>query len=1441
MKEIFSCFSLSSIRKFLSTLALLLSLGIGSVFGTDLTTNDLDFGTPAITETFEDVTAVQTRGNTSTVTDVTTYTTYGVFTSGYIGKAASIGYDVSAAESPMTSKFLKVIATTKGAGMCFSSTFATKGAFSFTIAKSSVIYIGFYNNTSLKSGTNIDAYTKAKCSAYLYFTGSAIQINSGSAWVDVVTDMTDLPDAFDVTVVYNNTSTDATYNNGNTALAAKRAHVFINGSAIMNGSSPKAFTIPGADLAAFRIISNITSSASTTKIDDIKIYDALPSAAATCADPSSPGKDDVAGTSATITVGTSGDYNIYYSTSSSAPSKSTAGTTTISSSTSVGLTSLAYGTTYYYWAQKDCGSGSKSNYVAGSPTSFTTTVPDPTGLSATPSLYGASFTITDANDVGSYDIYCAEGSTAPDGNTTPTASGTSKSISVTGLKAGTTYYYWARAKGPNANSSWYGGSTFATLTLSGISVATAPTTTKYLVGDNFDPTGLVITRTYSNSTSDSYTYANHTSEFSFSPATNTALTAEDDAVTITYGGQTVDQSINVYSVTVNKVNMSGTAISADGVSATCSGRTLSQSVGSTNYVFNSWNVTAGGVTVSTNSITGTPSGNVTIAAKFHDPLNVTWKVNNSSVETTEVKFNTQVGSLPTAPEDNTLNNCANTFMGWSDKNAGSTPKPKSYYSDLFTTKAESPTITQDTTFYAVFAEVKTGRFEINTTNSGVDGSYNDLTFTVGDIQFKTTQWLKSTNIQAKASQTKSLYNNSGYPIPGTITSIKVKQTGTSRAVEVYGHNYYDESAATAAGDTYVETKITRPSTAATMVFNFSGKDYSYFHLKTPGNAVYMDSIVVNYTSNNGFITQCADNQVRVTYDFNGGTGTACTEGVTTKSASYSVCSTEPTKDYYDFAGWNDGTNTYDAGATYNLQATTEFEAQWTPTVYTISYNLNGGTQQVSPAAPTSYTYESSAVTLPTAPTYGHNRFEGWYGNADLSTGGVQTTIAAGSNGNKTYYAKWETRNEFKFYADDYLLATLYRASDENLEAAASGTLSGQGAKPTDPSAPSACSSKVFMGWTEIWFNDETDTEPGDLSDATGKKTEDKTYYAVWATRSGDVGSYTYSAYSTTCCSKEVTVSGGSPEHGTVTFDKSYAWTCKGDREIVMTIDPADGYQLHTFSVATGGGKVAAKEMSADVALDNNSSAPQEITLTFAKDADGAYDVTATFTEMVVTDWSWTNHDGGAALTTDPIEIYVDQQARVDVVYTPAKADLLSGHTAASYYDQDATGSAYVKNPTKASEYFTFYGKASTGEGTTTITLTHHDDTSSPKSFPQLIYVKVLPLPLVHFVDNVHNESFADVVATIANNALAPNKKTPTHDDLDEPGSGNNCEKTHLHLIGWIRSDYEKVANYMNGTGDAPTVSELESAGTGYWFAPNADINVYTYDGKTFYAVWAVEE
>ena len=81
--------------------------------------------------------------------------------------------------------------------------------------------------------------------------------------------------------------------------------------------------------------------------------------------------------------------------------------------------------------------------------------------------------------------------------------------------------------------------------LSSIAVSTAPTKTTYTAGEYFAPTGLKITRNYSDSTSDTYTYAGHTNEFTFEPSTSTALTIADTSVTINYAGKSCTQAITV--------------------------------------------------------------------------------------------------------------------------------------------------------------------------------------------------------------------------------------------------------------------------------------------------------------------------------------------------------------------------------------------------------------------------------------------------------------------------------------------------------------------------------------------------------------------------------------------------------------------------------------------------------------------------------------------------------------------------------------------------------------------------------------------------------------------------------------------------------------------------------------------------------------------------------
>ena len=114
----------------------------------------------------------------------------------------------------------------------------------------------------------------------------------------------------------------------------------------------------------------------------------------------------------------------------------------------------------------------------------------------------------------------------------------------------------------------------------------------------------------------------------------------------------------------------------------------------------------------------------------------------------------------------------------------------------------------------------------------------------------------------------------------------------------------------------------------------------------------------------------------------------------------------PVRSGYTFNGWCDGSdNCANPINPFEFNASNRFEdidlyAQWTPTIYTITYNSNGGTEFDDDT----YTIESDTITLPT-PTRDKYDFEGWYEAADFSGTSVNQ-IVSGSLGNKIFYAKW---------------------------------------------------------------------------------------------------------------------------------------------------------------------------------------------------------------------------------------------------------------------------------------------------------------------------------------------------------------------------------------------------------------------------------------------------
>ena len=279
------------------------------------------------------------------------------------------------------------------------------------------------------------------------------------------------------------------------------------------------------------------------------------------------------------------------------------------------------------------------------------------------------------------------------------------------------------------------------------------------------------------------------------------------------------------------------------------------------------------------------------------------------------------------------------------------------------------------------------------------------------------------------------------------------------------------------------------------------------------------------------------------------------------------------------------------------------------------------------------------------------------------------------------------------------------------------------------------------------------------------------------------------------------------------LDKTVDWSvrvkAKGDAD--WTAVTFDGNALnansiiHTFNKSTGTLIIKATEGTAEIKITahDGSGVTAKVTITVANVAMSSVSVSPT--EM---------------------EVYAGQKKPVTVTFTPANATDRSYSAGSSY--------TYVNIQNKAAASFNIEGKSSVtdAEHEETVTVTTTDG-----SYTATVDVTIKPLPLAHFVDNIHNESFDDVVATVSGDGLTvtTTKSTPTHSDESDPGdSYNTCERQHLHLVGWILADWADA-------NPSATSSEISGAGSGNFYATNADIDLVAKNGKTFYAVWAKEE
>ena len=115
--------------------------------------------------------------------------------------------------------------------------------------------------------------------------------------------------------------------------------------------------------------------------------------------------------------------------------------------------------------------------------------------------------------------------------------------------------------------------------------------------------------------------------------------------------------------------------------------------------------------------------------------------------------------------------------------------------------------------------------------------------------------------------------------------------------------------------------------------------------------------------------------------------------------------TDPVAEGYTFEGWyaeRSLATKFDFAAA--IKESKAAFAKWTPKKYTITYELDGGTN--NKGNPESYTIETATIKLK-APTKKGYIFEGWYYDKKFSKSA--TRVIRGSSGDKKFYAKWKIR------------------------------------------------------------------------------------------------------------------------------------------------------------------------------------------------------------------------------------------------------------------------------------------------------------------------------------------------------------------------------------------------------------------------------------------------
>ena len=176
---------------------------------------------------------------------------------------------------------------------------------------------------------------------------------------------------------------------------------------------------------------------------------------------------------------------------------------------------------------------------------------------------------------------------------------------------------------------------------------------------------------------------------------------------------------------------------------------------------------------------------------------------------------------------------------------------------------------------------------------------------------------------------------------------------------------------------------------------------------TPGGQYWLDEPATLYA-----VWRENAKTYTVTYDANGGTNAPASQ-TKTEGTALTLSTSQPTKYGYEFLGWSASPTatvpTYYPGSKYTTDSSITLYAVWEkpPSLYTITYNANGGTNAPSAQVKT----ENVDITLSTQePTRSGYKFLGWSTASTSNTVSYRPGDLYTENIGLSLYAVWRKDN-----------------------------------------------------------------------------------------------------------------------------------------------------------------------------------------------------------------------------------------------------------------------------------------------------------------------------------------------------------------------------------------------------------------------------------------------